>query len=260
KGTPTDVSVKFCPLGTPVRESGPTDRPHILAIFREGLIEPLALWRGLHPDARVLINTRESPAAMRERVRLPSGQVVCADASGIALETGSRLNMPMLALAAEALGFPHEPVREAVAKAWPRGKEANLAAYDLALERRSEAEFADDGRFPLEPPAPSRGPIGYRNMLEGGAISALTHTTAQLPNPAANPELIPEFDREACNDCALCLLACGDAGAIVWEGGRMVAIDPAYCKQCWRCVRVCPLEGKALRLPAAAQVEGGVVV
>jgi len=34
-GTPTDVSIRLCALGTPVRESGPTRHPHLLGVFRE---------------------------------------------------------------------------------------------------------------------------------------------------------------------------------------------------------------------------------
>ena len=43
KGTPTDVSLRLCYFGTPVRESGPNNRPHILCAFRENLIRSLSL-------------------------------------------------------------------------------------------------------------------------------------------------------------------------------------------------------------------------
>ncbi|MDO8629979.1 MAG: hypothetical protein Q7R41_05750, partial [Phycisphaerales bacterium] len=43
KGTPTDVSVRFCRPGTPVRQSGPTPTPHFLVVFHADLIEPLDL-------------------------------------------------------------------------------------------------------------------------------------------------------------------------------------------------------------------------
>ena len=37
KELPPDVSVKLCNYGTPMRESGPTQTPHILAIFPSGI-------------------------------------------------------------------------------------------------------------------------------------------------------------------------------------------------------------------------------
>ena len=46
KGTPTDVSVRFCEAGTPVRQAGPTSAPHMLVVFHADLIRPLELNRG----------------------------------------------------------------------------------------------------------------------------------------------------------------------------------------------------------------------
>lgn len=46
KGTPTDVSVRFCTPGTPVRQSGPMQTPHFLVVFHADLIRPLELNRG----------------------------------------------------------------------------------------------------------------------------------------------------------------------------------------------------------------------
>ena len=43
KGTPTDVSVRFCKAGIVVRSVGPTTRPHILVAFHESLIRGLGL-------------------------------------------------------------------------------------------------------------------------------------------------------------------------------------------------------------------------
>ncbi|HOF88607.1 MAG TPA: ferredoxin, partial [Armatimonadota bacterium] len=55
KGTPTDVSLKFCYFGTPVLESGPNNRPHILVVFREELILTQGLNRGLQENATVIV-------------------------------------------------------------------------------------------------------------------------------------------------------------------------------------------------------------
>ena len=110
KGTPTDVSVRFCPLGTLNRSVGPTTTPHILAAFHEKLIRQLRLNKGLHADAIVIVNSKKSPEEVRDILQLHSGKVICLDATHIAEETHSRLNMPMLAVICNVLGFPAEMV------------------------------------------------------------------------------------------------------------------------------------------------------
>ncbi len=54
-GTTTNVSIRLAPYGTPVRESGPTRRPHMLSVFRELLIRTQDLVRGLQADATVMV-------------------------------------------------------------------------------------------------------------------------------------------------------------------------------------------------------------
>jgi pyruvate ferredoxin oxidoreductase gamma subunit len=166
KGTPTDVSVRFCTPGTPVRQSGPTNTPHVLVVFHADLIRPLELNRGLLPGAICIVNTTQAPGIIRDELRLHSGRIVCVDATRIAYETRSRLNMPLLALLARALAFPDEAVKTGIVHYWPRTAEANLAAFSRAVDSAVSDTFASNG-YPLVPPAVTRGPIGWRNMLNG---------------------------------------------------------------------------------------------
>lgn len=251
KGTATDVSVRFCESGTWTRQSGPTDAPHFLVVFHADLIGPLGLRRGLQPGATCIVNTTRSPEEMRRELQLPHGRIVCIDATRIAHEAGSRLNMPLLATLCHELRLPDEQVRELVAKQWPRAAESNVSAYTGALEGAVSATFDDDGEYTWAPPAISRGPIGWRNMLNGGAIDALTHTTAGRDNRVAARGRVPVFSEQSCNSCGLCLTVCSDPGGLLWREGRMVGIDPAFCKGCMRCVEVCPTtkKGHALAQP-----------
>lgn len=246
-GTPTDVSIRLAPYGTPVRESGPTRRPHMLSVFREQLIRTQNLVRGLQPDATVMVNTNRVPSEIREILRLHSGKIVTLDATRIALETRSRLNMPMLAVLAEQLNFPAEVVKQAIVAQWPKGREANLAAFDRAVGVARSKHFEPDPNYPLEEPARVTSPIGYTNMLNGGAIDALTHCLV----PDANSEpvgQVPVFTLELCSHCGLCLVPCPEPGSIVWKDKKMVGINPVYCKGCMQCVEICPTtkRGKAL--------------
>jgi pyruvate ferredoxin oxidoreductase gamma subunit len=252
KGTPTDVSLRLCNFGTPVRESGPTNRPHILCVFRENLIRTLGLNRGLQEHATVIVNTCKSPEEIRDALHLHSGTVHVLDAGKIALETHSRLNMPMMAMLAHVLGFPEAAVIKKITETWPRAVEPNVAAYKAAVDQSVSKSFAADGKYQLAEPAEVRSAIGYDNMLDGGAVDTLTQSTVGRNNAYARSNPAPAFNREACIDCAKCMTVCADPGAIVWENGKMVGIDLAYCKACLRCVAVCPetKKGKALTDPA----------
>ena len=252
-GTPTDVSIRLCKFGTPVRESGPTRRPHMLSVFREKLIGKQNLVCGLQPDATVMVNTTTSPAKVREMLRLHSGKILALDATRIALETKSRMNMPMLAVLSDQLGFPSEIVKEAIAAQWPKAKAANLAAFDMAVGMARSECFEPSVDYPLLEPARVSSPIGYANMLNGGAINALTNISA--PNGDAEPlGRVPVFAAELCSHCALCLVPCPEPGAIIWKDKKMVAINAVYCKGCMQCVEICPTtkRGKALAEPELA--------
>jgi pyruvate ferredoxin oxidoreductase gamma subunit len=255
KGTPTDVSVRFCLPGTPVRQAGSTASPHVLVVFHSDLIEPLELGRGLPVGAVCIVNTTRTPDMVRELLRLHSGRVISVDATRIAFEAGSRLNMPLLAVLCDALGLPADRIRELIVSQWPRAAEANLAAFARAMSEMQAAEYEVDGRYPTRLKTESRGPIGWRNMLNGGVIDALTHSTIGRDNRIAGRGRIPRFDREACTACGICLTVCSDPGGLLWREGRMVGIDDRFCKGCMRCVEVCPetKKGKALSIATEAQ-------
>ncbi len=247
KGTPTDVSVRFCVLGNPVRQSGPTDSPHILVIFHSDLIRPLELNRGLQAGATCIVNTSRTPEDIRNELRLHDGHVVCVEATRIAYANRSRLNMPLVAVLAKELGFPLEELKRRIATKWPRVAEKNLAAFNEAIGKASHAAF-EANRYPLVSAAVKRGPIGWRNMLNGGAIDALTHSTVGRDNRLAGRGNVPEFHPESCTSCGICLTVCSDPGGLLWKDGKMQGIDERFCKGCMRCVEVCPetKKGKAL--------------
>jgi pyruvate ferredoxin oxidoreductase gamma subunit len=216
----------------------------------------LKLNRGLQENATVIVNTTDSPDEVRDQLQLHSGRIICVDAEMIASETGSRLNMPMMALVARALDFPTDVVEDVIEKQWPDAKDANTKAFEMAYEDIHEKTFEADGKYDLEPAsAVARGQLGYANMLNGGAIDNLTHSTVNRNNQVAGYGFVPEFDSDACTGCAVCMTVCSDPGGIIWKDGKVVGIDYAFCKGCMRCVEVCPAtkKGQALHLPEAAK-------
>lgn len=240
KGTATDVSIRFCEPGTPVRQAGPTNRPHFMVVFHENLIEPLELYCGLQPGATCIVNSTQPPTMLRDKLRLPDGNIVTVDATRIAHDCQSRLNLPLLAVLCRELGFPLSDVSSLIAGQWPKQATANLAAFEQSLKETRSAVIAADGRFSPLGPKVSRGPIGWRNMLNGGTIDALYHTTAGRDNRLAGQGKVPAFDPTACTHCGLCLTVCSDPGGLLWKEGRMTGVDDRFCKGCMRCVEVCP--------------------
>jgi pyruvate ferredoxin oxidoreductase gamma subunit len=248
KGTVTEVSIRFGRRGTPVRQTGPTRSPHFLVVFHDDLIAPLELGRGLPVGAVVIVNTTRPPATLRDTFQLHSGRIVTVDASHIAYTSRSRLNMPLLGVLCHELGIPDEGIREAVAAQWPRAAAANVAALTSALAAVTAARFEADGRHELSRPPVLRGPVGWRNMANGGTIDARRFTTQGRDNRIAGRGRIPHFDAALCNSCGLCLTVCSDPGGLIWREGRMLGIDPLFCKGCMRCVELCPetKKGRAL--------------
>ena len=249
KGTPTDVSVRFCKDGTVVRSVGPTTHPHILVMFHESLIKILHANKGLQPNAIVIVNSKKTPEEVRDILELHSGQIICLDASKIADETNSRLNMPMLAMLCEVLKFPADVVEKAVEKQWPRAAKANIAAFEAAASSAKKAEFPEDGKYELVPFSRTRGGQGYLNALPGGAIEALKYSTVKRNNTTARSGACPVFNEAECTNCGMCMTVCADPGAIVWKDKEMQGVDPSFCKGCMRCVVICPRTGRALRDP-----------
>lgn len=252
KGTATDVSLKVCQKDTPLRESGPTNRPHILCAFHYGLMRPLGMNKGLQPNATVIVNTTRTPDEVRDELQLHSGTIICLNAEKIAEETNSRLNMPMMAAIAKVLQFADDVVIHKIEETWPRVKDANVAAYKAAITEGVSKTFEADGKYPLVEPSIPRGQLGYTNMLNGGSIDALSHTTVNRDNRIAGYGFVPVFNEEACIGCAICMTVCSDPGGIIWKDGKVIGINTAFCKGCMRCVEVCPStkKGKAFNLPA----------
>jgi len=248
KGTATDVSVRFCEAGTPVRQTGPTDRPHVLVVFHDNLITPLDLGRGLHAGAMCIVNTTRTPQQIRDELRVASGKVLCIDATRIAFESRSRLNMPLLAVLTHEIGFPDALIKGVIAGQWPRAAQANTAAFDRALGGVVAATFEGESRQSPAKPGIARGPLGWKNMLNGGTIDARYHTTAGRDNRIAALGRVPHFNSAACTSCGICLTVCSDPGGLLWNEGRMKGIDDRFCKGCMRCVEACPetKKGKAL--------------
>lgn len=75
----------------PIEVYNNIEHPDIVVLLDETLLDVVDITEGMHDDGIVIINTTETPVAMRERLGVPETvEVATIDASGIALDTIKR--------------------------------------------------------------------------------------------------------------------------------------------------------------------------
>lgn len=75
----------------PIEVYNNIEHPDVVVLLDDTLIDVVDITEGMHEDGAIIINTIESPAAMRERLGVPATVTVATvDASGIALDTIKR--------------------------------------------------------------------------------------------------------------------------------------------------------------------------
>jgi len=254
KGSPVKSFIRLAEPDTPIRISSPIEEPHIVCIFHEALIRTQPVVDGLRPGGVVIVNTRKSPAEIREALGVDDATIGTFDATTIAVETGSRVNMAVLGAIARAAEFLDPEAIKALitdtfSKKYPRTVPGNLRCFERGYEEIRFERFGPSGEAEAARGRRSAAAYGYLNMPIGGVI----------PNPgnmalkdlsASRQGFLPEFDREKCIDCAQCDLVCPDF-CFVWEEGvdkrgrpAMVlkGINYQYCKGCLKCVEACPVD------------------
>lgn len=130
----------------PIRSHSGIKNPDIVVVLDPSLIEPARVTEGLKPGGILLVNTAESPEALRQRLGLPATvKVYTIDASAIAMETVGRdvPNTPMLGALARVTGVLElQPMLEAIRSKLSvkfRGRD-KLVEDNLASIRRAYEE------------------------------------------------------------------------------------------------------------------------
>lgn len=251
KGSPIKSFVRLTAADGEVRTSAPVERPFVVAVFMDTLLDDPAVLSGLRQGGILVVNTTKTPEEIREQLDYHHDTVGCLDATSIAMEEKSRINTAMQGAIAELVSFMDvAAVREVLAATFERKHpsiiESNLRTFDrgaaeLVIDRRDPAP---EGRnvFGAEPK------WGYLNAPIGGVVADPANTvTKNLSGSRAGR--IPVFHAEKCIHCGLCDLACPD-NTLAWdihqnEDGswytRMRGIDYQYCKACQACVESCPV-------------------
>lgn len=264
KGSPVKSFVRFAEPGTEIRLSSPIEEPHVVCIFHEALIRTEPVVRGLRPGGIVIINTKKSPKEIQEILKLEHATIGTFDATTIAVENKSRVNMAVLGAIARVAEFLDQDslkamITDTFTKKYPATVPGNLRCFDRGLAEITFETFAPEGAS--EPKSFKRGgPVyGYLNMPWGGVIVNPGNMAAKDLS-ASRQGFLPAFSREKCIDCAQCDMVCPDF-CFVWENGvdkrgrpamNLLGINYQYCKGCLKCVEACPTDA----LQDAREVDG----
>ncbi|MFW5680551.1 MAG: 2-oxoacid:acceptor oxidoreductase family protein, partial [Pseudomonadota bacterium] len=250
KGSPIKSFVRLAAAGTRLRTSAPVERPFVVAVFIDHLLDDPAILSGLRSGGILIVNTNRTPEQVRRALDHPYDTVACLDATTIALEEKSRVNTAMQgALAAMIPFLDIQAVREVLATTFER-KHASIIDANLRTFDRGAAELRVDRR---EPAPEGREVVnlppqwGYLNAPIGGVVADPGNTVVKNLAGSRTGH-IPVFHADKCIHCGLCDLVCPD-NCLSWDivrhadeswDTRLLGVDYRYCKGCRACVDACP--------------------
>ncbi len=127
---------------SPIRLHCPITAPDVVVILDATLIGADDLADGLKPDGAIIVNTPDSPAAMRAKLGVAHGKVYTLDATKIAIETIGRPipNTPMIGALIRVSGAMqletlfHDIEKKFLKKLGQRVVDGNIAAVKRAYE------------------------------------------------------------------------------------------------------------------------------
>lgn len=250
KGTPVKSFVRFCPADRDVRTSSPIESPQVVAVFHEALARSFDVAAGLCATGSLIVNTRSSPAEIRELLGLHSGTVAVLDALGIALEEKTRVNSAMLGAVARLCPFldpeaVKATIRTQLSAHHAHLVEANLRTFDRGFHELRMQSWAPEPGDAGRPVQRTAAAFGYLDAPIGGVI--LDAGNSVVKNLSTSRQgFLPSYDVDSCAHCGICDIVCPDL-CFVWSEDaqsepavRLLGIDYHYCKGCLKCVDACP--------------------
>lgn len=253
RGSPVKSYIRWSEPQQEILLNSPVEKPHLLVLFHRLLSENLPVTAGVDENCTVIVNTNESPDETRGYLKLYAGTVCCIDATELASETKSRVNMVMLGAIAKASGFiPLDAVKQLVTdtlgKKYPALLQNNLDGIEMGYNKLVIKAFEPDGKYERVPYKEIKSKWGYKNAPLGG-INTQFGSTVSNDLSASREGYIPLFIEEKCIHCGLCDSTCPD---MVFQfiqrevkGKKTVlnrGLDYHHCKGCLRCVEICPTE------------------
>lgn len=255
KGSPVKAHIRFCDLNTPIRDTSPVERPHMVAIFQEALSKTLNVISGIYEDSTVLVNSKKTPEQLKEKLKLVGGTIAVIDATGIALEENNKVNMAMLGAMFRLCPFLDPEtmktvIRKSLEKKYPGAVAPALATFERGYQEVEIQTFKLPEGIQMPDFVRSDTPVlGYETQPIGGLV--INPGNSMLKDLSISRSgMLPHFKSESCIHCAQCDNVCPD-NCFVWEElpdkkGRpqmfLMGIDYQYCKGCLKCIHACPTD------------------
>lgn len=253
RGSPVKAYIRWCSETLPLRINSPVTKPHILAIFHEGLLGTYPVLDGISGSTKLILNTPLTAKEAAETYGLHTGTLFCLDALSIARESKSRINMVMLGAIVKAAGFiPLETAetlcRDTIGKKYPALIDANLNGLRMGFEQTEEFLLSENGvsQTYTTDTAKETYVWGYENAPIGGINTRPGSTVSNDLSPSREG-YIPLFLPDRCINCGLCDSTCPDMvfqfAPGIYKGKEASVnqgLDYYHCKGCLRCVQICP--------------------
>ncbi|MDD6039287.1 MAG: 2-oxoacid:acceptor oxidoreductase family protein [bacterium] len=274
-GTPVKGYIRYCKPQQEIRTHAPVEKPHLLAIFHEALLDNRNTIPKIGEQTKIVLSTRLKPEEAAIRYQLPVSQLYCVPAQQIAMDTNSRINVVMLGAIGSVMGFVQcaqleEICKMTLGKKYPDALMNNLSGVRMGFSKVicAEQKHTETGREALYG---QENPTGQKNATTGKPEmkekknEQMTHVKwgyQTAPIGGINPWFgnsvtndlspsrqgyIPIFIKERCINCALCDVTCPDMvfrfEKGVYKGRAMMVnqgLDYVHCKGCMRCVTICP--------------------
>jgi len=245
---------------SPVDERGPIDRPDLVVVADESLVQvPAAgVMSGLRDTGVILIASVEPPEVWRERLGIAGRILTLAPEPE---ENEALTGAATVGAAARLIGVISSANLEDAIRKELQGMAAPV------IERNVERALASFATFEAHTGSVSEGGTPDRaSALEPDwVVLEAEPTSLSAPDirGAATSERVqtglwrtmrPEIDEALCQNCSwICSTLCPD-GAIDVGAEREPIIDYDHCKGCLLCVTVCPSHAiRAEPEPAAAE-------
>ncbi|UOE94590.1 2-oxoacid:acceptor oxidoreductase family protein [Alkalihalobacillus sp. LMS39] len=254
KGSPVKAHIRFCEPHINIRDNTPIERPHVVGIFHDALFKTLHCTSGIYPDSTVLVNTQKSPDILKNIMSIESGTIAVIDATGIALEEGTKVNTAMLGSLYRILDFldadsMRNTIRRTFEHKYPHLVEPNIRTFDRGYHEVQFKTFTPQEAVQSIPFTREEPKLGYQTQPIGGTV--INPGNSILKDLSiSRAGMLPHFHDDKCINCAACDTVCPDF-CFVWEEkedkrGRpqmfLKGIDYQYCKGCLKCVHACPVE------------------
>ena len=252
KGSPVKSFIRFCEPEVAIRDHSPIEQPHVVGVFHEALYKTIDVVSGLKADGIVLVNTTRDFDDVKADLKLEYGTLAIVDALNIAVEEKTKVNTAMLGALYRICDFLNPDdmrrvIRKTFEKKYPHLVEPNIRTFDrgyndVRFKEYKVPEGAEGKSFSRPQPR-----LGYMTQEMGGVIIAQANSI-EKDLSGSRQGFLPEFNKDACINCAACDNVCPDF-CFVWEEGEdkrgrkqmfLKGIDYQYCKGCLKCVEACP--------------------